>query len=47
MRKYCKDDFKRIRVLERILRNEKADEVKRLLAIIGLVQFASRSDIRA
>jgi|GEM_PF-5417483 len=47
MKKCYKDDFRRIRMLERILVNEKTDEVKRLLALVGLVQFASRNRIRA
>jgi hypothetical protein len=36
-------EYRRIRILERILRDEKADGVKRLLALIGLTQFALRS----
>ena len=45
MRRFYNDDddnYRRIRILERILRDEKADSVKRLLALIGLTQFALR-----
>jgi hypothetical protein len=39
---YNKNVYKRIRMLEKILASENTDEVKRLLALVGLVQFALR-----
>ncbi|MEA3493908.1 MAG: hypothetical protein U9R38_05935 [Candidatus Margulisiibacteriota bacterium] len=41
---YNKDSYRRIRMLERILINENSDEVKRLLAMVGLMQFALRKN---
>ena len=42
MKRYKDDTLRRVRMLERILLNEHADEVKRLLALVGLRQFALR-----
>lgn len=41
---YKKDIHRRIRMLERILINENSGEVKRLLALVGLMQFALRKN---